>query len=154
MNLVTAVGAAAFVAAALFYLYFGSVQVNFPNPSFYSVQLQEGGRADQSVQSFDSLLAGYFFVFVSGLFAYGWTGVLAMAAEGAKNASLFLTQKLSPTEFFFGFPQLLALASSSVLCQSTLLKGGERRKKQILAAALFLIGIMFLAALAYARRFF
>lgn len=149
MTFVAGAGAAAFVVMTIFFLWMGSLQVNFAPPPIYPYELRsaQGG----AVADLTSLLAAYLFVYVSGLLAYGWLGVLAMGAEGAKYAGLLVTKGMAATEFFFAVPQLAGLAGASMLCEAAYATGSERKRKLLLAGALSIGGFLLTVAFYFAR---
>lgn len=152
MSLVAGAGALAFVASAIFFLWLGSMQVNAAPPPIYPYEVhatRAGAIADLA-----SLVHAYLFVYASGLLAYGWLGVLAMAGEGAKYAGLLFTGRMAVTEFFFALPQLAGLAGAGLLSEAAVASGGERRKKFLLAAGLSIGGFALLLVLYWVRGIF
>lgn len=152
MNYVVGMGAAAFVLSTIFFLWLGSMQVNAAPPPIYPYNLVPS--QGNTIADLPSLLNAYFFVYVSGLLAYGWLGVLAMAGEGAKYAGLLLAKKMAVTELFFALPQLAGLAGSSMLAQAAFAGGHERKKKMVLAGALSIGGFVLLLVFHFARGTF
>lgn len=152
MKIVAAAGAVAFVAAAGFYLLFGSWGANFQPLVFYAYLLQPDAQGSGMVADFVSVFASFLFVFVCGLFFYGWLGVAAMAAEATKYSSFFLTQRLQATEFLFALPQLLALTSASLVCEAVSENGAERRKLLLHSGLFFAGGLALLLAVYHLTR--
>lgn len=151
MKIVAAAGAVAFVAVAGLYLLFGSWGVNFPALVFYSYSVQPPAGGNGAVADFAGVLASFLFVFVCGLFFYGWLGVAAMAAEATKYSNFLLMQRLQTTEFLFALPQLLALTAASLACEAVEAPA-ERRKLFLYAGLFFAAGLALLFAVYYLTR--
>lgn len=149
MTFVAGAGAAAFVISTIFFLWMGSMHVNITPPPIYPYALHASPGG--AVADFGSLLSAYLFVYASGLLAYGWLGVLAMGAEGAKYAGLLLTGGMAVTELFFAVPQLAGLAGASLLCEAVFANGSERKRKMLLAGGLSIGGFLLLLVLHFAR---
>lgn len=152
MSFVAGAGAALFVLSTIFFLWLGSMQVNVAPPLPYPYSLEYAPTG--SIAGLAGLLHAYLFVFVSGLLAYGWLGVLAMAAEGAKYSSLLLTERMAATEFFFALPQLIGLAGASLFSEAAIAQGSERKKKLVWAGALSAGGLALLLVFYFARGMF
>lgn len=152
MSFVVGAGAAAFVLSTIFFLWMGSMGANVAPPPIYPYTLVPS--QGNAVADLPSLANAYFFTYVSGLLAYGWLGVLAMAGEGAKYAGLLLTKKMAATELFFALPQLAGLAGASLLSEAAFASGSERKRKMVLAGALSIGGFVLLLVFYFARGTF